>query len=93
MARPRDNRQKDLPRPALEEIIDMGHSLVRLAGQIDWQFLDSRFGLVCQPGSGPAWAADAAGGGALHPETHAQPVGRGAVRALGGEPLLPVILR
>src|SRR5271169_6785633 len=26
-------------------------------------------------------------------EAHAQPVGRGAVRALGGEPVLPVLLR
>jgi transposase, IS5 family len=31
MARPRDDRQKDLLRPALEEIIDMSHPLVRLA--------------------------------------------------------------
>jgi IS5 family transposase len=52
MARPRDDRQKDLLRPALEEIIDMSHPLVRLAGQIDWGFLDGRFGSVCQPGPG-----------------------------------------
>ena len=52
MARPRDDRQKDLLRPALEEIIDMSHPLVRLAAQVDWQFLDGRFGSVCQPGPG-----------------------------------------
>jgi IS5 family transposase len=52
MAKPRDDRQKDLLRPALAEIIDMGHPLVRLAGQIDWGFLDGRFGSVCQPGPG-----------------------------------------
>jgi IS5 family transposase len=52
MARPRDDRQKDLLRPALEEIIDMGHALVRLAGLIDWQFLDGRFGSVCRAGPG-----------------------------------------
>jgi len=52
MARPRDDRQKDLLRPALAEIINMRHPLVRLAGQIDWQFLDGRFGSVCQPGPG-----------------------------------------
>jgi transposase, IS5 family len=52
MARPRDDRQKDLLRPALEEIIDMGHPLVRLAQQIDWGFLDGRFGSVCQAGPG-----------------------------------------
>ena len=30
--------QKDLLRPALEEIIDLGHPLVRLAREIDWGF-------------------------------------------------------
>src|SRR5262249_8465855 len=43
--------------------------------------------------SGSARSADPAGGGAVHPEAHAQPVGRGAVRALAGETLLPVLLR
>ncbi len=52
MARPRDDRQKDLLRSALEEIINMGHPLVRLASEIDWTFLDGRFGSVCQPGPG-----------------------------------------
>ena len=36
MSKPRDERQKDLFRPDLEQIIDMGHPLVRLAGEIDW---------------------------------------------------------
>jgi transposase, IS5 family len=52
MAKPREDRQKDLLRPALEDIIDLGHPLVRLAGQIDWQFLDGRFVSVCTPGVG-----------------------------------------
>jgi IS5 family transposase len=52
VARPRDDRQKDLLRPALEEIIDLGHPLVRLAGEIDWGFLDRRFAIVCAPGPG-----------------------------------------
>jgi len=39
----RDERQKDLFRPPLDEIIDMSHTLVRLAGEIDWDFLDRRF--------------------------------------------------
>jgi IS5 family transposase len=52
MGKPRDERSKDLFRPALEEIIDMGHALVRLAQEIDWAFLDQRFGAVCQPGPG-----------------------------------------
>ena len=52
MSRPRDDRQKDLLRPALDQIIDMGHPLVRLAEKIDWRFLDGRFSSVCQPGPG-----------------------------------------
>jgi len=52
MAKPRDNRQKDLLRPALEEIIDLGHPLVRLAREIDWGFLDRRFAAVCAAGDG-----------------------------------------
>ena len=39
MARPRDDRQPDLFGPGLERIIDMGHTLVRLAEKIDWGFL------------------------------------------------------
>jgi IS5 family transposase len=52
MAKPRDNRQKDLLRPALEAIIDLGHPLARLAREIDWGFLDRRFAGVCTPGGG-----------------------------------------
>jgi IS5 family transposase len=46
MSRPRDDRQKDLLRPALDRIIAMGHPLVRLAERIDWAFLDRRLGEV-----------------------------------------------
>jgi IS5 family transposase len=52
MARPRDDRQPDLFRPGLERIIDMGHPLVRLAGKIDWGFLDRRLGEIYAPGDG-----------------------------------------
>jgi transposase, IS5 family len=52
VARPWGDLQKDLLRPALEEIIDLGHPLVRLAGEIDWGFLDRRFASVCTPGPG-----------------------------------------
>jgi hypothetical protein len=31
MAKPRDDRQKDLLRPALEPVIELGHPLARLA--------------------------------------------------------------
>jgi IS5 family transposase len=52
MAKPRDDRQKDLLRPALEAIIDLSHPLAPLAREIDWTFLDSRFASVCAPGAG-----------------------------------------
>lgn len=52
MSKPRDMRQKDLLRPALEDVIDPGHALVRLADEIDWVFLDRRFSSVCTPGPG-----------------------------------------
>ena len=52
MGMPRDERQKELFRPALDRIIDMGHALVRLAGEIDWGFLERRFGSVYCPGPG-----------------------------------------
>ena len=52
MAKPRDERQRDLLKPALDQIIDLGHPMVRLAGQIDWGFLDGRFTSVCTRGPG-----------------------------------------
>ena len=73
MSKPRDDRQKDLLLPALDQIIDMGHPLVRLAALIDWKFLDDRFGSVC--GSGAAWPADAACRRPVHPEAYAQSLG------------------
>jgi IS5 family transposase len=52
MSKPRDERQKDLFRPALDQIIDLGHPLVRLAQEIDWSFLEQRFASVCEAGPG-----------------------------------------
>jgi hypothetical protein len=52
MPKPRDDRQKDLLRPALEDTIDLCHPLAWLAHEIDWGFLDGRFAGVCAPGEG-----------------------------------------
>jgi len=52
MSQPRDDRQDDLFRPPLEEIINLRHPLVRLAGEIDWDFLTGRFSSVCRVGPG-----------------------------------------
>ncbi len=35
--------------PPLDEIIDLGHPLARLAREIDWGFLVERVGAVCRP--------------------------------------------
>jgi hypothetical protein len=37
-------REKDLFRARLDQIIDMGHPLAKLARTIDWRFLEDRFG-------------------------------------------------
>jgi len=51
MSQPRDDRQDDLFRP--EEIIKPSDPLVlRLAGEIDWDFLAGRFSSVCRVGAG-----------------------------------------
>jgi hypothetical protein len=48
--RPRKRREtgeRDLFRSRLDQIIDMGHALVKLAGTVDWRFLEERFGGHC----------------------------------------------
>jgi len=52
MSQPRDNRQDDLFRPSLEKIINLRQPLVRLAAEIDWDFLAGRFSSVCRRGPG-----------------------------------------
>src|SRR5271169_310952 len=52
MSQPRDDRQDDLFRLSLEKIINLRHPLVRLAGEIDWDFLAGRFSSVCRVGPG-----------------------------------------
>ena len=52
MSQPRDDRQDDLFRSSLEQIINLRHPLVRLAAEINWDFLAKRFGSVCRVGPG-----------------------------------------
>jgi len=51
----REGGQSDLFRARLAEIVDLGHSLARLAATIDWRFLEERFGTVYtdKPGQPP----------------------------------------
>lgn len=48
----RQTGQRDLFRSRLDAIIDMKHPLVKLAGEIDWAFLEQRFGAVYEEGPG-----------------------------------------
>src|SRR5262249_16812937 len=51
MSQPRDDRQDDLFQPSLETIINLRHPLVRLAREVDWDFVGRGFGWVW--GGGP----------------------------------------
>lgn len=49
---PQYNRQEDLFRSELSQIIDPRHPLVKLAGTIDWDRLDELFGATYSPDQG-----------------------------------------
>jgi transposase, IS5 family len=51
----RDSGQKDLFRARLDHIVDMTHPLAKLAGSVDWKFLEARFGAAYtdKPGHPP----------------------------------------
>src|SRR5436305_8743495 len=51
----RDSGQADMFRARLDEIVDLNHALAKLARQIDWRFLEKRFGAVYsdKPGQPP----------------------------------------
>ena len=42
----RDSGQNDLFRARLDLIVDMNHARAKLARQVDWRFLEDRFGAV-----------------------------------------------
>lgn len=51
----RDGGQQDLLRSRLDQIVDLGHPLAKLARSIDWRFLEERFGAAYtdRPGRPP----------------------------------------
>lgn len=40
----RDSGQNDLFRARLDQIVDLNHALAKLARQVDWGFLEQKFG-------------------------------------------------
>jgi transposase, IS5 family len=48
----RESGQSDLFRARLDQIVDLGHPLAKLARAIDWRFLEERFGAVCSDKAG-----------------------------------------
>ena len=52
MSAPRSGPHRDLFRPALDEIIDPDHSLVRLAQDLNWNRLEGHIRSACRPGPG-----------------------------------------
>jgi hypothetical protein len=91
VSQPRDDRHDDLFGPSLDKIINLRRPLVRLAAEIDWAFPGRTLQFESDR-AGAATIADTAGGRSAHPQTHVQSVRRGAVRQVGGEPVLPVVL-
>jgi IS5 family transposase len=41
---PRDGGQNDLFKARLDQMVDLQHSLAKLARQVDWDFLSAKFG-------------------------------------------------
>ena len=71
--RPKERRetgQNDLFKARLDQIADMNHALVKLAGAINWSFLEKNFGAVYS--DGPNHPPPQAYGGACHLEAHAR---------------------
>ena len=51
-SRHQDSGQQDLLRSRLDQIVDPGHALVKMAGAIDWRFLEDKCGAVYSDGPG-----------------------------------------
>ena len=85
--------EQELFRSRLDQIIDMNHALVKLARAIDWRFLEETFGAVYtdKPGQPPLPTRLMAGLAILK---HTYDLSDEALcDRLGGEPLLPILLR
>jgi len=88
----RETGEQDLFRSRLDQIIDLKHPLVALGRTWNWEFLEREFGAVYtdDPGRPPLPTRLMAGLAILK---HTYDLSdESAVRALGREPLLPILL-
>lgn len=90
MSQPRDVREKDLPRPALEAIIDHRHPLPVLACKIDWALLEKQLGSVYKPGAGHPPLPIRVMADFVDPQIRTFAIRRGPLRSLGREPIFPI---
>ena len=72
----------DLFRSRLENIIDMGHQLVRLGAAIDWAFFDDAYDAFYSEEGRPGIPTRMMVGGA-YPQAHVRSLRRRGVRTLG----------
>ena len=95
MSQPRDDRQKDLLRPARWMRLSIpGASAGAAVRRIDWGFLDRRFASVCQASPGRPGLPTRLVAGLFILLLHMHNLSDEApVRALARESLLPVLLR
>ena len=71
----RESGQNDLFRARLDQIVDLGHPLAKLARAVDWRFLEDQFGAMYSDKVRPSAAVDPADGGVGDPQVDARPVG------------------
>lgn len=80
----------DMYRSHLKQMINLRHELVQLAGKLDWEWID---GQIAVRRAGPAGSGDPVHGRAAVAEAHLRPIRRRGLRALGRQPVLPVLHR
>jgi IS5 family transposase len=88
----RESGQNDLFRARLDQIVDMGHSLAKLARAIDLRFLETQFGAVYSDRAGhPPSPTRLVAGLAILKSTH--DLSDEELCAQGREPVFPAVLR
>ena len=83
------SKSDDLFRARLDQIINPEHELLRLAAKIDWTWIDGEIAPIYSEHGRPAVPTRFMIGLLLLKHIYA--IGRRCVRALGREPILPVL--